>query len=170
MWKKIKKWFSKEKPKKITEEMGIQEKWYKEAKEINIEELPEFIRKLTENYSHDYGTICHAVTAGALASAWAINNSPTGGITGFQASIIMWQFIKKWMHYKDEPMRLIKYQEMLYPQYDYKFKTISEDTWKWIQNEAEKSLKNKENVHPNVKKHWQSIVDGKVPFGYKVEG
>lgn len=155
--------------KQITEEMGIQKEWYKKAKNMNTEELPEFIRELTEDYSHDYGTICHAIAAGAVATAWAINNTPTGGITGFQAGAIMWEFIREWMSYDKKPMRLIDYGDMLYPQYEDKFKKISEDTWIWLQEQAERNLKENSNSHPNVVAHWQSIVDGNIPFGFEIE-
>jgi hypothetical protein len=57
---------------------------------------------------------------------------------------------------------------MLYPQYDYKFeKTISTDTWHALQEEAKKNLVERD-PHPNVKAHWESIVEGKIPFGYVI--
>lgn len=80
----------------ITEEMKIQNEWYKEAKKQTVETLPEFVRHLTEDYSHDYGTICHAVAAAGIAAMYAVDNSPTGGITGFQAGCIMWKVIREW--------------------------------------------------------------------------
>ena len=60
---------------------------------------------------------------------------------------------------------------MLYPQYEYKFdKTISPETWSALQNEASRKLQESSGfVHPDVVKHWKNIVDGKVPFGYKVK-
>lgn len=65
--------------KSITEQDKIHEEWYKEASEMTLENLPEFLRKLTEDYSHDYGTICHAISAAAAAAAWAVEKSPCGG-------------------------------------------------------------------------------------------
>ena len=154
----------------ITESDNVHEEFYKEAtsKEMSLEKLPAFLKKLTKEYRHDYGTICHALTAGAIATMWAMNRTPQGGITGFQASCIMWEFIKQWMGYKT-PMRLIKYEEMLYPQYAHKFNnTISTETWKFLQDEANKKLAEKGAVE-TVRIHWQSIADGIVPFGYIVK-
>ena len=54
--------------KKITEEMGEQEKWYDQAKKVTTLTLPAFIKHLTKDYEHDYGTIAHAVTAAGLAA------------------------------------------------------------------------------------------------------
>ena len=151
----------------ITEEMGVHEKWY-EARPT-LAELPEFLRHLTEDYEHDYGTICHAVAAGALASARAIDKSPQGGITGFQAGAIMWQFICKWQHLEGKPLRLLEYENMLYPQYESKFKTISKSTWKWLQAEATKNIQTSLQAHPQVVEHWKKVADGIVPFDFKVE-
>ena len=61
------------------------------------------------------------------------------------------------------------YDNMLYPQYEEKMdKTIRKSNWDYIQSEAKKNLENTPYAHPNVIKHWQSIVDGIVPFGYRV--
>ena len=69
-------------------------------------------------------------------------------------------------------MRLIDYDQMLYPQYDYKFinREIDAYTWKKLQEKASNLLAEKDTfVHPDVRKHWQSICDGGVPFGYTVK-
>lgn len=152
---------------KITEEMKVHEEWYKSKQTLDT--LPSFLKHLTEDYQHDYGTICHAIAAGAVQAARAIDHSPVGGITGFQASCIMWAFAQEWMGYKT-PMKLIKYENMLYPQYEQSFsKQISSDTWKWLQEEAARKLEEDQDyLSPNVKAHWQSIVNGIVPFGYEV--
>ena len=52
--------------KNITELDGLQEEWYKEAKSQTMETLSTFITGLVSNYEHDYGTICHAITASFL--------------------------------------------------------------------------------------------------------
>ena len=156
----------------IAEESGIQNDWYAEAKKMKMEELPAFLRKLTEDYCHDYGTICHAVAAGAIAAAYAVNNSDAGGITGFQASCIMWEFVRHWSKENNNcGLRLIDYDDMLYPQYDERFdKTITPSTWSAIQTEAKKCLaEDSGRAHSNVVAHWKSIADGVVPFGYSVK-
>lgn len=52
----------------ITEEMHLQDEWYKKAKSMKPEDFPEFFRELTEDYIHDYGTVCHAMAAIGLAA------------------------------------------------------------------------------------------------------
>ena len=45
----------------ITEEQNVHKEWYEQSKTQTLETLPEFLRHLTEDFSHDYGTICHAI-------------------------------------------------------------------------------------------------------------
>ena len=223
--------------KHIKEEDGIHKEWHKEAKEMTMEKLPEFIRKLTEDYGHDYGTIVHALTAGAIGTMWAMDRTPHGGIAGFQAGCIMWQFIREWNKSGNKcGMALLDYDNLLYPQYEYKFdKAITPSAWEAIQKEAKKHLEESEKAqlkyngdiyrygidlsvfvekypdyndnpekydrigmgtgdewdaqkkkedsgfefaptkpyntkaHPEVIAHWISIVEGVVPFGFKVK-
>lgn len=159
------------KKKPITEKDNYQLEWYKEGRNQTLGTLPEFLKGLVENYSHDYGTICHAMTAAALAAMWAVDKSDQGGITGFQASCIMWEFIKQWDKSNNKAgLKMIDYDYLLYPQYEEKFeKTISSDQWGVIQKEANKNLEeNTQRTHPDVISHWQSISDGEIPFGFRI--
>jgi hypothetical protein len=158
--------------KQITEEMKEQDKWYEEAKKQTPETIGDFVKKLCNDYQHDYGTICHAVTAAAVGAAWAVENSPTGGITGFQGNFVTLQFMQEWGGNKP-PFKITNFDKLLYPQYKNDFTSISKSTWEWLQKEAKKNLEDNESeapisAHPDVIAHWQSIVDGKVPFGFTI--
>lgn len=149
--------------------MELRDEWYARAadKAMTLETLPAFLKELAE-HEHDYSTICYALTAGAVATAWALNRTPNGGITGFQAGAIMWEFMDAWNGVK-APARLLKFEDALFPQYADKFTSISSATWKWLQDEAGKRLEAKEDmVASSVIAHWKSIRDGQVPFGLKV--
>ena len=154
----------------VTEEMHPEKEWFEEACHMKAENLPAFYEKMTHAYNHDYGTAVHAVAACALAAAWAACGEEDIGLSGFQAGMVMWDFIKNWTKTGNKcGLRLIDYDNMLYPQYEEKFdKTISESAWKNIQKAAKENLEKAPEAHPCVIKHWQSIVDGKVPFGYRV--
>lgn len=161
------------KPMPITEKgnRDIIDQWYKDAKEQTMDSLPDFINHVINDYQHDYGTQCHATAACSVATAWA-----TGiGITGFQASCIMWEFIRHWYYESNSTgLRLINFDNMLYPQYEQDFdKAITPEVWERIQKEAQKHLdKNRESrllAHPDVIAHWKSIVNGVIPFGYKLK-
>ena len=77
----------------ISEEMNSQDEWYKEADTMTMDKLPAFLDHIMNDYNHDYGTICHAITAGGLATMHALDRSDAGGITGFQAGCIMWHIV-----------------------------------------------------------------------------
>lgn len=156
----------------ITEDMGLQEEWYERAKSMKPEDFPEFFREMTEDYIHDYGTVCHAMAAVGLAAMFAFNNSEgaCGGITGFQAGCVMWEVIR-YMNYENNKcgLRLLDMDDLLYPQYEHKFTAISKDTWDAVKKEAQKRLLERGAAHPDVVAHWESIVNGKVPFGLRIE-
>ena len=158
--------------KPITEDMNLQDKWFKKAKSMRPEDFPEFFREMTEDYIHDYGTVCHAMAAIGLAAMWAFNNSEgaRGGITGFQAGCVMWDVIRH-MNYEDNKcgLRLLNMDDLLYPQYEHKFTAISKDTWDAVKKEAQKRLLERGAAHPDVVAHWESIVNGKIPFGLRIE-
>ena len=150
--------------------MHLEKEWFEQASKIKtIDQLTEFINHLLGDYEHDYGTTCHVIGAAAVATAWY--GSHVEGITGFQASSVMWGFIKHWMKPDNEcGLKLVDYDKFLYPQYQYKFeKTISQNTWMRIQEQAKKNLKSHPDACLEVRLHWQEIAHGFVPFGYTVK-
>jgi hypothetical protein len=157
----------------VTEEMRPEKEWFKEARKQTLETLPKFIDHVMNDYVHDYGTVCHAISACAIAAAWAANEckGACGGITGFQASFVMWDFVKQWSYTDNKTaLKILDYDKMLFPQYEDNFqKTMQKATWEVIQAEAKKKLESAKSAHPDVVAHWKSIVAGNVPFGYTVE-
>ncbi len=147
--------------------------WVKEAEKQTLETLPKFLRHLTEDYKHDYGTICHAMAIGAKAAAHAINDSPQGGISGFQAGAIMFEFIRRW-YFIDlkSGLEIINYDDMLYPQYEKRFteKTLTRSTFECLKEEAQRLLLENPDVHFQLKQHWEEIAKGNPPFGYEIKG
>lgn len=155
----------------VTEEMRPEVEWYAEAKKQKPDTLMKFIDHVMNDYFHDYGTVCHAIAACAIAAACAADATSQGGITGFQAGFVLWGFIRQWMYENNKcGLKLVDYDNMLYPQYREKFeKTIPNGVWEKLQEEARQLLKDDKFAAFEVKRHWESIVDGNVPFGYTVE-
>jgi hypothetical protein len=150
----------------ITEEMGVHKAWY-DVRPKTPDELAEFVRGILA-YRHDYGTICHAAAAAALAACWTVNADPTqGGITGFQAGAIMWEFIQRWQHL-DGPARLLRLDDMIYPHHIDKFTSIPSSVFERLQKRAAEKLREHPDAHPENFSHWKRIVDGMVPFGYRI--
>jgi len=145
--------------------------WEKEAKEMTIGSLPSFIEKLTTHYEHDYGTVCRAIACVAIASANATMRTPAcDGITGFQAGCIQWDMIRLWGIFNSVTgLKIIDHDELLYPHNEAEFRTISRNVWVKVQKEARDKLKYNPNANPSVIKHWNTIVDGKIPFGLTLE-
>lgn len=159
----------------IKEADKVQEEWYREAGKMTMDKLPEFLKHLMEDYVHDYGTICHAHAAGAIATMWAMNREPQGGITGFQAGAIMWEVVRNWSYTDNKTgLKMVNFDNMLFPQYEESFeKKISMEVWENLKKEAalkiQENLKDSLKASPKVVAHWESIVAGEIPFGYKVE-
>ena len=144
------------------------------AKANKVKSKEELLQVIDEiiNFKHDYGTIVIGCYAAMKAAFNVIERSPTGGITGFQASCLMWECIRDF-RMSDGPARLVNYHNMLYPQYEGSFeKVIDKDTWSWLQVEAKKShdkVLNGETASAACIQHWLDIINGKVPFGYTVK-
>lgn len=157
----------------VTEESGEHKAWYDEAKEATLETLPIFLAKLA-GLEHDYGTIVHATAAAAVAAAHAMDRSPHGGITGFQADCVKWEFLAKWAGVTG-PARLLTFESMLYPHHADEFRTVlTPSAAEWLKNEATKKLAEFETgelehrAHPAVVAHWRDLAKGWIPFGWSI--
>lgn len=159
----------------ITEEMHLEKEWYEKANQQTIESIPIFIDKMMNRYEHDYGTICHAIAACALATINAVASEE--GITGFQYGAIMWLLIRHgWYPNNQAGMKLINYDEILYPQNADSFeKKLDLDVFLKLMDMAKEKIKEAESddnelyaVDDEVMKHWKKIANGEVPFGYTV--
>lgn len=163
--------------------MKRREELYAKAERQTIETLPAFMEEVL-SMDHTYESIVTAIAMCAVAAAWAANNHPNydsvlslgkGGITGWQASFVMrvfvWEFVGHWMHKQGSAgMKLVDFDNMLYPQYDYKFNdhTISASTFEALQEKAKNRLETSKYASKKVRAHWESIVAGTVPFGWEI--
>lgn len=161
-----------------TTEQEFREQAYEIAKSVNTtEELAEFVNFISCT-PLDYGTVVYAQCATMLAAQHVMNESEQGGITGFQAGFIGWEMVKKFMSVGDCGLTIIDWENMLYPQYEERFeKTISRGIFEGLQKKAKERLAksnddesiNGYSLHPEVRKHMESIVSGVVPFGYVIK-
>lgn len=150
----------------ITEKDHLEKEWLKEANEQTLETLPKFINHLMNDYGHDYGTCVKAVAAAMLGTFWAFDKQE--GFTGFQVGFIPWLIINGLLGESEVGRKIINFDDMVFPQYEDKFRnTISKKLFKKLQERASKFIE-EGHLHPDVKKHMESIVAGEVPFGYKL--
>lgn len=156
----------------VNEEMHPEKEWFADAEKQTLESLPDFINHVMNDYIHDYGTVVHAVAACAIAAAWAANEADgaRGGITGFQAGFVMWDFVLQWQFKNNKSgLRILDFDKLLYPQYSDRFeKVIDPKQWEKLQELARNNLEDRDACD-EVREHWASIVDGKVPFGFRVK-
>ena len=161
------------KKKVVSEEQRPQDEWYKRADNIHdLKTFNAFYKELMQQTEHDYGTAVYAVSAVARAILnMALREQD---ITGFQASFVMWGLVR-YLGYQNNKcgMALLDYDNMLYPQYSERFnQELPVNVWENMQKCARQQLtqaqQNKIKAHPDVVTHWQQIVDGVVPFGWKV--
>lgn len=137
----------------------------------NIQTMEEFKALFDEaiNDADDYGSIvlCCALMMNAAFSL--VNSSPNGGITGFQAGCLMWEMVMKYGSFeKGEPLRIVNYNDLMYPQRVRRFNTIPKDAWEQVVNNAKrvvKELEENNQGHPEVVAHMKEVAQGKVPFG-----
>lgn len=143
--------------------------WMERAKSVSsMEDLTTFLTELIE-FKHDYNTIVEAVVAGMYATLKMLDRSKAGGLSGFQASALGLKLLAEINDWRG-PFRVIRYSDMLYPQYAYRFeKTIDASTWSWLREEAVKLLhaqESRDGLEP-VQAHWKSILEKfEIPFGY----
>ena len=115
-----------------------------------------------------YGEAPRAIAQAALATARYF--AKEFGITSFQAGCTMWDFVKDWSYSGNTcGLKILDYDDMLFPQYEHKYqKTIKPWVWEALQKQAKENLEEREYASESVIKHWKSIADGNVPFGYSV--
>lgn len=150
-------------------EQALRDAFKDKIQTTTLNELPDLIRSLIDR-EHDYGTICVAMGIAAATTAWAMNKHENGGITGFQAGAVAWEMLRHWgaLYPGECGGRMLNYDDLLFPQYAHKFTTISETTWAEVRKKAAQNLSDNETAARSVAVHWQSIVDGHVPFGLTV--
>lgn len=159
------------------DEFALRDEWYKIARDVKSTKQFNALMKKLYAHDHSYSTIVYALGAAALAGAWCANAAPKGGgITGWQAGAVMWEFVTQWFFPNNKlGLRIWDYDELMYPQYEDKFtlRELSRDRMDNMIAEAKKLLAEAEKegqplLNEDVRAHWQSIADGKPPFNFEV--
>lgn len=147
------------------EEKKITDEWYRKAKEMTVDRMPEFLKEIDE-FPHTYNTIVDGIVAVALAGVYAIEHGKHGGISGFQASIIDLSFVDKW-GVREAPFKIMSYNDWLYPHMDYKTTSIDKRSFEELQKVAKKRLEETNySVDESVLARWRLIARGELPDGF----
>lgn len=145
----------------------IWDEWFEKAKQVQT------IEQFEELYDYLFnGTICHTYDSAAHAtSALAVAGGHLGafteGITGFQASFVKFDFIRQWDNIgKSVGLKVINYDDLLYPQYVNKFplKVIKKDIWLALQRACKERLETDGRCACyKVRQYWGDICSGVIP-------
>lgn len=132
--------------------------------------LATLIKEVEQRYNVGYGTAPRSVAQATIATFEYLSNEM--GLTGFQAACALWDVIHDIKYPNNKAgLKLINYDDMLYPQYedDFKGMNITRETMDALQKEAKRLLKEAKGcVAEGVRKHWKSLAKGKVPFGCNI--
>ena len=124
-------------------------------------ELIRFIRNITKE-NDEYGKAVYCMSLASVATFQYMSHIL--GVTGFQASCADMDFLSRTRNL--EMWEILSYEDMLYPQYNYKFENvITRDVFNWMRNKAEINITSHPDAHPDVITHWRNIVKGIVPLG-----
>lgn len=151
-----------------------------EAKKVDDpKKLKIFAEKLIGHCEDETGVDFYEDSANstkALVEAAITMMKKQYGLSCFQMGCILWDIIDRLvLDEHDVGLELVNYNNMLYPQYEYRFeKTISKECWEEMQKKAKELIENDKkdpylSANNDVLEHWKKIVDGEVPFGYTVK-
>ena len=134
------------------------------------QEALKFIKVLARTYEYDDDMLCEALVYSMLAGATAFAREyGLKTLTLEQTQWVLWSFLGKWLQ-TDEPIRLLRISYMLEPEMREVFNTaLPRSFFDWLQEAAKERLEALPDASKERREHWQSIVDGAVPFGYTLE-
>lgn len=167
-------------PKALEEEKDgeIWKKWREEGAKARFDDgsFAKFAHHVLFDYAHDYGTICHAAIALLGSALHAVDASPTGGLTGFQASTICLRFLRNEIYGSSRLGVMVRnLDDVLYPQYEDKFTGLDckPEYAKRISALAAENLKEtnggKRPVKDEVKAWWERLAKGDFPAWIRVK-
>ena len=145
--------------------------------------LSNFLKALQES-PHTYGTIVDAVVEGMLATFRMLDQSKSGGITGFQASCILSSFINKFYTH-GKPFVLVDLSSLVFSKKsltDILDNELTLESRNWFKKEAQRLL-DSQNDHlakypmnaddktpyRKRKEYWEKLIKTGLPPGFKAE-
>lgn len=150
------------------DDKDIIDNWYKRAREVTPKTFGDFINELLHGYDLDYGAKIHAAAACTIAMFIACDD--IFSFSSFQYGAAVMQILYKLNYPCNETgIRVIDYDNMLYPQHENKFRSIRQNTWELLRKRADELIAERQlTADPSVLNHWKSISLGIVPFGYYI--
>lgn len=128
------------------------------------EELLEVIRNVIKYEGNSYGTAARSLTLVAEAAFNYIAH--VFGVTGFQASCAELSFLVRMRGIKSR-IKILNYDDLLYPQYLEKFRISPEECIKenasWLKEQARQKLEEDDDLAAErVREHWKFLANMEV--------
>lgn len=148
-------------------------KWAETAYGLSIDELPAFIQDLVTNYDHSSISKINMVN---IAVTCILNNFYQEKVIPMSEPEVMtskWTLIKMlFPEVGDGPISIIKWNSLLSPTAEPYFHSIPADVFVDIQESAKllvtRHEEGRETFSEEEITHWKSIIDGQVPYGYRI--
>lgn len=139
------------------------------GKELNsTSEMQDVADEVIRKFSSDYGSGPRAVAAFITKVANLFCREMS--FTGFQAGFIPLDFLLLFTFPKNKcGIKVLDYDNLLYPQLLEKFTTISKETWDSVVKQARINLKEKPYAADEVRRYWDYIARGKIPDGIRIK-
>lgn len=150
---------------------AILQSWYEEADLVqDFEGFQKLTERLLGRYSHTPGTTPYAFIVIALAALKMADGSEQGGLNEEQWTSVMWGILQTMTNTRDQPLRIMKFADLLDPKGWAAYTQIPPDVMEWLRQMAINCLVDPENAgqSEDVKAHWTGIAKGQAPFGLKV--
>lgn len=147
--------------------------WGEKSYQMSIEELPVFIQQVVDTYEH---TSISKINLLNISVTCLLNNfyqEKVLPMTEPEVETSKWTLVKMlFPSLGDGPISMIKWNNLLSPTSEPYFHSIPMDVFKDVQSSAallvERHESGRETFPDEEVAHWKSIIDGNVPFGYKI--
>lgn len=147
--------------------------WAEKAYQTDLEQIPEFVRGIVDNYKHTGISKVNVVNIAMTCMLKQFFDNKLFEMTEPEVDTAKWTLIKMlFPAMGDGPISLIKWNNLLSRTAEPYFKSISQGTFDDIRSTAS-LLYNKYKDEPGTYSpedlaHWKSLIDGNVPFGYRI--
>lgn len=143
-----------------------------EAKKLELGELESFIENILDKSYKTYDDYPRILVLSALAAVYSTLSDKRMDLSGFQAQFVPILFYRYFMR-EWGPIRLQLLDELIYPQYEGKFKShnyLSKGELIGIYDALKKAISvniDQNTPSENVVEHWRFLLNGNLPFGFK---
>ena len=142
------------------------ENWYALAETIDRAHLSNYAQALRGNVETPEDLIHATVALADCAVSSMLKELDIKPELMYLISVLVFRRMNKM---GDGFTSVTNYDDMLDPGNKHLFeKHISREAFEDLQEKAQELLDSVETVHPAFRKHWEVIVQGRVPFGYSI--